>query len=132
MAIIREYRTEEECARCWIKEDFSKIPSLLVTEQEGFFDRYEFFSENEEGEYTYVGEPMWGTYFSPDDQVDCQWFQDNAEAVAKLGFTLIYEDGEFFALGIDGAGFDFYEAYWIPLYRTRGLKWHDEPEGDAE
>lgn len=27
--------------------------------------------------------------------------------------------------GIDGAGYNFYEAHWLPLYNARGLQWHD-------
>lgn len=27
-------------------------------------------------------------------------------------------------LGIDGAGYDFYESHWIPLYKTLGYSWH--------
>ena len=26
---------------------------------------------------------------------------------------------------IDGAGYDFYESHWIPLYKARGLQWHE-------
>ena len=28
-------------------------------------------------------------------------------------------------LGIDGAGFNFFHHFWIPLYRLRGLQWHE-------
>ena len=39
----------------------------------------------------------------------------------------MYESGEFgYFFGIDGAGYDFYECHWIPLYKARGLQWHDE------
>lgn len=31
----------------------------------------------------------------------------------------------FDTIGIDGAGYDFYEAHWIPLYEARGLHWHE-------
>jgi hypothetical protein len=34
-----------------------------------------------------------------------------------------------FILGIDGGGYDFIEAHWIPLYLSLGLQWHEhEPE----
>lgn len=29
-------------------------------------------------------------------------------------------------IGIDGAGYDFYESHWIPLYTVRGLEYHSE------
>ena len=27
---------------------------------------------------------------------------------------------------MDGCGYDFYLEHWVPLYKARGLKWHDE------
>ena len=39
----------------------------------------------------------------------------------------MYKHEEFgYFFGIDGAGYDFYEAHWTPLYKARGLHWHDE------
>ena len=31
-----------------------------------------------------------------------------------------------YIFGIDGAGYDFYEDHWIPLYKERGIQWHDK------
>lgn len=46
--------------------------------------------------------------------------------MSEYGFR-IFESGEFgYWFGIDGAGYDFYKSHWIPLYKKRGLKWHDE------
>ena len=127
MGITRTYRTEAECARLWIREDFDGIPERLVLNQTDFWERFEFFGiDDETGEYGIVGPPMWGTYFMPNTRLDHDWIGANAEAIAEIGFTVIYEDGDVFGLGIDGAGYDFYEAHWIPLYRLRGFRWHDE------
>ena len=75
--------------------------------------------------------PMWGTLWSFDDSCD-DWWLENKEGLRKMsecGFR-IYESNEFgYYFGIDGAGYDFYEAHWIPLYKARGLQWHDT---DAE
>lgn len=27
-----------------------------------------------------------------------------------------------------GAGYSFYTEHWIPLYKARGLKWHDKED----
>ena len=40
--------------------------------------------------------------------------------------TLVGAVASVFALGIDGAGYDFYDAHWVPLYRLRGFTWHKE------
>lgn len=126
MTIIRTYSTEAECTRCWVNEGFEQIPERLVLNHTNFFEHFEFFGiDNDTDEYSYVEAPMWSMYFMPNASLDARWITDNAEAIARLGFTVIYEDGELFALGIDGAGYDFYEAHWIPLYGLRGFQWHD-------
>lgn len=71
--------------------------------------------------------PMWGTMWSFGDSVDDWWLEDGngIEIMSKCGFR-IYESDEFgYFFGIDGAGYDFYDAHWIPLYKARGLQWHD-------
>ena len=89
----------------------------------------------------YDGLPMWGTMWSFGDSCDEQWLDmperdsddgvtDGITVMSQCGFRIFksYEFGYFF--GIDGAGYDFYEAHWLPLYKARGLKWHD-PETEA-
>lgn len=70
------------------------------------------------------GLPMWGTLFNPKERLDEDWIRENLEEVKECGFR-IYESEEVgILLGVDGAGYDFYEEHWIPLYKARGLKWH--------
>lgn len=76
----------------------------------------------------YDGLPMWGTMWSFGDSCDDWWLSngDGIRIMSECGFR-IYEHEEYgYFFGIDGAGYDFYEAHWIPLYKARGLKWHDE------
>lgn len=71
--------------------------------------------------------PMWGTMWSFGDSADDWWLEDGngIEIMSKCGFR-IYESDEFgYFFGIDGAGYSFYDAHWIPLYKARGLQWHD-------
>lgn len=71
--------------------------------------------------------PMWGTMWTFDDGCDNWWLEERKglQAMADCGFR-IYESEDFgYIFGIDGAGYDFYEAHWVPLYRARGLRWHD-------
>lgn len=72
--------------------------------------------------------PMWGTMWQFDGMIDNDWLDDseNRQKMADCGFRIYEtdEDGIFF--GIDGAGYDFYESHWIPLYKERGLQWHDK------
>lgn len=71
--------------------------------------------------------PMWGTLWSFGDSSDDYWLKNEGlQLMADCGFR-IYEQEDFgHVFGIDGAGYDFYEAHWIPLYKARGLHWHDE------
>lgn len=73
--------------------------------------------------------PMWGTMWQFGDSCDDWWLeQEGLQIMADCGFR-VYESGEFgYFFGIDGAGYDFYEQHWIPLYKARGLQWHEEKE----
>lgn len=76
--------------------------------------------------------PMWGTMWSFGDNIDDWWLEENngIKLMSECGFR-IYKSEEFgYFFGIDGGGYDFYEAHWIPLYKARGLQWHEtEKEG---
>lgn len=79
------------------------------------------------------GLPMWYTMWSFGDSCDDWWLEegDGIQVMSDCGFR-IYSHEEFgYFFGIDGAGYDFYEAHWLPLYNKRGLQWHDE-ETDKE
>jgi len=70
--------------------------------------------------------PMWGTMFSfshPDDNL---WLDDprNLQAMAECGIRIYKQTDYGYIFGIDGMGYDYYKAHWIPLYRARGLRWH--------
>ncbi len=74
--------------------------------------------------------PMWGTMWSFGDSADDYWLEeeDGLELMAECGFR-IYEQEDFgYLFGIDGAGYSFMDEHWIPLYKARGLRWHDKEE----
>ena len=70
-------------------------------------------------------EVIWSTLFEAKDNTIKDWILENYEKIiTEAGFTIIdlskeidgeYESGVF--LGVNGAGYDFYEAHWIPLYK---------------
>lgn len=71
--------------------------------------------------------PMWGTLWQFGDSADDYWLEEmgGLQIMSDCGFR-IYSHEEFgFFFGIDAGGFDFYEAFWLPLYNARGLQWHD-------
>ncbi len=72
--------------------------------------------------------PMWGWLWSFGDSADDYWMEemDGIKKMSECGFR-IYEHEEWgYFFGIDGCGYSFYEGHWIPAYKARGLKWHDE------
>jgi len=74
-------------------------------------------------------EVMWSTLFEAKDNTIKDRILENYEKIiSEAGFTIIdlsrenegeYETGVF--LGVNGAGYDFYEAHWIPLYKIFGV-----------
>ena len=69
--------------------------------------------------------PMWGTMWAFESNWDNDWLEENIQTMANCGFR-IYESEDYrYIFGIDGAGYDFYEEHWIPLYKAMGLHWHD-------
>ena len=72
--------------------------------------------------------PMWGTLWAFSDSADNWWLEDGngIEVLSKCGFRTFEHNEEFgYFFGIDGMGYDFMKAHWIPLYKARGLHWHD-------
>ncbi|MBE6081494.1 MAG: hypothetical protein E7205_02260 [Tissierellaceae bacterium] len=69
--------------------------------------------------------PMWGwmwTFFSISDE---EWAKKHLEEMSSCDFRIYESDELGIFFGIDGAGYDFYEHHWIPLYKKRGLKWYN-------
>lgn len=52
--------------------------------------------------------------------------------MSDCGFRVYQHEEWGFFFGIDGAGYDFYSEHWIPLYKRRGLRWHDPAAEKAE
>ena len=77
--------------------------------------------------------PMWGTMWAFGDTIDNDWLdgtycESGLQTMADCGFRIYTQEDYGYIFGIDGAGYDFYEDHWIPLYKARGLHWHKEEE----
>jgi len=91
---------------------------------------------NEEGQYEFgpvYGWPAaWGWLFHPSQSFEEDRIRADPEGCAKACQVLVYDSDETGILvGVDGAGYDFYEAHWIPLYEWFGYKWHEEESPTA-
>ncbi|MCA9078429.1 MAG: hypothetical protein KDA93_25605 [Planctomycetaceae bacterium] len=126
-----------DCRLCQSKRDavrrlvdsFSHIPTRWLAEVAA-------------GDFEPVEWPMWGTAFIPKESIDAdnirkllteivptddeqQIFAEQGwSEVADTGIYAIELDGELI-LGIHGAGYDFYESHWAPLYEALGYQWHE-------
>ena len=120
-----------ECAYCKTCFDGNQsLAELKTAQSQGKGIACQYCNDNKGDDWT-TGYPRyefpcgWGTLFAPKDSSDIRWFSENAHEVAKLGFHVFESEDWDILLGIDAGGFDFYEAFWIPLYKLRGLKWHE-------
>lgn len=85
--------------------------------------------------------PMWGELYLICDgsvaehlrsaAVDIESDSDDLIELAYSGWQMVGDSGvlirEFddeLLLGIHGAGYDFFEAHWVPLYDALGYQWH--------
>lgn len=149
--------TKKEAVQKWVNE-FNAIPQsliqkaypnlaedgleILVTDRQcGYCGGTEFIKnddgieicsscehETEDNTSEKYDLPMWGTMWTFGTSLDSDWVLENLEIMRECGF-FVYESDELgILIGIDGAGYDFYESHWIPLYTARGLKWHKESE----
>ncbi len=119
----RNIITIEDATREWVRE-FNAIPqSVIMKMQEFDVDSvYELTTPDEYDDFL----PMWSTMWTFGESLDEDWARENIQIMQDCGFR-VYENDDFgIIFGIDGAGYNFYESHWIPLYKARGLKWHDE------
>lgn len=98
-------------------EDGAEVDEVVVSSNSFDVERDDFL-------------PMWGTMWSP-PQIDQDWIVGNycephLQEVADCGFRIYEQEDYGILIGIDGAGYDFYESHWIPMYKKRGLHWHNE------
>lgn len=79
------------------------------------------------------GLPMWGAMWQFGDPCDEHWIEDkeNQQKMSGCGFRIYQHEEWGYFFGIDGAGYDFFEAHWEPLYKAVGLKWHDKEDGSS-
>lgn len=91
--------------------------------------------EEDNMEVDYDGSlPMWGTMWSFGDPCDDHWMEkmNGVRIMSECGFRVYLNDDYGYYFGIDGAGYSFYEEHWIPLYRARGIQWHDPATEEKE
>lgn len=71
--------------------------------------------------------PAWGTMWMFNSSLDTLWLEveGGMDKMSDCGFRIYSSEDLGYVFGIDGGGYDFYEHHWIPLYKARGIQWHD-------
>lgn len=117
--------TKKEACERWVR-GFNAIPLSVVEKlcERDIDSVIELTTPDEE--YTYSFLPMWGTVWTFEEWLDDEWARRNINILQECGFRVYDNEDLGLFFGIDGAGYDFYEAHWIPLYEARGLQWHDK------
>jgi hypothetical protein len=123
---MARYKTIEEATRAWVRE-WNAIPTEAVRiifnhEIENGMENYMI---TEEDEYMHGYPVAWGTMFTFGESLDEEWALNNKEILKECGIVAYYSETLGVVFGIDGGGYDFYESHWIPLYKARGLQWHE-------
>ena len=116
----------------WLENTLTVEPTLMDLDDSGYIPKDMTENEIDEAKNELMDqqrEIMWSTLFEAKDNTIKDWILENYEKIIKeSGFTIIdlsrenegeYETGVF--LGVNGAGYDFYEAHWIPLYKIFGV-----------
>ena len=106
-----------------LKDDFAKYDTLEQLKED--VDDYESFEElmqeSKDGNY-----PMWNTIWGIQANRS-DYYLENVDRLKEIGIGLL-EFKEDYYLFIAGAGYDFYDAHWIPLF-TKFFKWIEEDCG---
>lgn len=124
------YDNINDAAHAFVAE-FNAFPESMIETLMGVdidsWSEVTVFADDENDEYREFL-PMWGTMWSFSDPCDNWWLEekDGIRIMSELGFRIYSHEEWGYFFGVDGAGYDFYEQHWIPLYKARGLHWHKE------
>lgn len=124
-----EYQDSAEVEEIFKNEDGEKIIKIKLHHNGEIVETDEDdITKEDDG-----GLPMWGTIWQFSDSADSWWIEqeENRQLMADCGFRIYKHEDFGYFFGIDGCGYDFYDAHWIPLYKVRGLQWHKEKPDDG-
>ena len=91
------------------------------------FEEETIFTENDDPEPD-SHFPAWSNMWCFSETADERWFdsEQGIKILSECGFRVYRSEDFGLVFGIDGAGYNFYEYHWLPLYEKRGLQWHDK------
>ena len=112
---------QAECPYCGYWPEGDELPKTCPECEEDIEDWY--FTA------VYAWPAAWGSLFHPRYSFEEDRIRADPKGCAEAANVLVYDSDETgILLAVDGAGYDFYEAHWIPLYEWLGYEWHEEEE----
>lgn len=128
-----KFKTIKEATEHWVRS-FNTIPTTAVKKlfdwESEYGDGIEMLTK--EDDYMYGYPAAWGWMWTFDEILDEDWARENPDIIQQCGFVMYEHENLGIVLGIDGAGYNFYDQHWIPLYKARGLQWHEEEVSEEE
>lgn len=124
-------KTKLEAAQRWVSQMNAVDKRMIERLMNNYPEEWEEVTCEEEYPNIIYGRlPMWCTMWSFGSGVDEWWLEkyDGIRVMSECGFRVYYHEEWGYFFGIDGGGYDFYEAHWLPLYNRRGLQWHEDGE----
>ena len=117
--MMRKFRNKQEAAD-YLVDTLNCIPSGLILDAWKYEMAKESVSRND---YQYENRwqivpggdmdaddfPMWGWVWGTSDWITDEWVEEHIKELQDIGFTIIHHDEYGYFLGINGAGYDFYE-----------------------
>lgn len=124
--IIKEffdsYSNFDEVLKDFLNEnEYTEITEDNYQDNDEFIDFVENSSEYDNyryGDHENNHYPMWGFVFKCDSFYVTSDYM-NTDMLYDMGIGVLEHDDDYF-LFIAGAGYDFYEAHWIPLFEKIG------------
>ena len=103
--------------------DFDAIPVALFQRLQDLGD-YDAITEITIPEDEAGFNPLHNVLYAAPDCLWDEWISENAQRLYDVcGLRVFHNEETGYMLGIDGAGYSFAEAHWIPLYKMRtGVK----------
>ncbi len=124
---MRKGMTIEDATHEWVGQ-FNAFPTDMIRIVNDYGEHpFREVTPGREDENDFGDLPAWSAMWSFSDSADDYWLESlgGKQIMADCGFQ-VYESEEFgYIFGIEGGGYNFYTDHWIPLYKARGLQWHD-------
>ena len=112
---------EKELTMRWIEYFLQEIPTFYIEElYRANMDDWEevTIGHEDDEDFNYYALPIWADMYRFDNVDGRIWIENHIKEVSECGFRIYYwRKYDEYVFGINGCGYNFMEAHWIPLFR---------------